>query len=339
MDKQYLLPDISVIIPTYNYAHYIIEAINSILQQDYPQEKVEIIVVDDGSTDNTSEVLHEFISSKTIQYSYQENKGKASATYKAIQKCSGKYIFNLDADDYFLPDKLKYTVNIFEDDASIVHVASPARQIMPDGSCRVEPIPGDIVQRKLEGAWLLERFMNANLLVGGGSTYAARSSALKSIEIPDAVDMYIDEFLVLAILSLGNSFFINECLSVWRGHGFNYSVESKKSEVQLAKSKRLLASSDGVLLYLKNNNYNEDLVNIYRLKNATHHLSYKESLNAKNLKDIALYASEVFLYIRPNWNLIKKYHVINRLLPTSIFNFLKKTFLGSNKKFISDQVA
>ena len=50
-------PLISVIIPTYNYANYITEAINSVLQQDYPKDKMEIIVVDDGSTDNTKEVL------------------------------------------------------------------------------------------------------------------------------------------------------------------------------------------------------------------------------------------------------------------------------------------
>src|SRR5437764_1056295 len=104
-----MYPLISVIIPTYNYARYIGEAIYSVLQQDYPKDKKEIIVFDDGSTDNTKDILNEFIENKTIRYFYQDNNGKASATYKAIQKASGKYIFNLDADDYFLPGKIKST--------------------------------------------------------------------------------------------------------------------------------------------------------------------------------------------------------------------------------------
>ena len=106
-------PLISVIIPTYNYAAYIQEAINSITEQDYPKDKIEIIVVDDGSTDNTKEVLQYLIQNNTINYYYQQNKGKASATFKAIQLSSGKYIFNLDADDYFLPGKLQKAVTIF----------------------------------------------------------------------------------------------------------------------------------------------------------------------------------------------------------------------------------
>jgi len=56
-----MTPLISVIIPTYNYANYIVEAITSVLNQNYPTDKIEIIVVDDGSTDNTEETLKPFV--------------------------------------------------------------------------------------------------------------------------------------------------------------------------------------------------------------------------------------------------------------------------------------
>src|SRR5690242_2055791 len=103
-------PLVSVIIPTYNYSKYILDAVNSILEQDYPKDKLEIIVADDGSVDNTKEVLAELVDSKTIIYLYQQNAGKTSATAKAIKLAKGKYIFNLDADDYFLQNKIVNTV-------------------------------------------------------------------------------------------------------------------------------------------------------------------------------------------------------------------------------------
>ena len=64
MDK----PIVSIIIPTYNYAQYIKDAINSVLLQDYSKDKIEILVVDDGSTDNTKEVLQYLIETKKIKY-------------------------------------------------------------------------------------------------------------------------------------------------------------------------------------------------------------------------------------------------------------------------------
>src|SRR6476646_875006 len=109
------LPLVSIIIPTYNYGHYITEAISSIRDQNYPTSNIEIIVVDDGSTDNTREVLRKYIERGIIHYYYQPNKGKANATNYAIQKASGKYIFNLDADDYYFPDKISSTVRIYEE--------------------------------------------------------------------------------------------------------------------------------------------------------------------------------------------------------------------------------
>ena len=101
-----MTPLISVIIPTYNYANYIVEAITSVLNQNYPTDKIEIIVVDDGSTDNTEETLKPFVDEGRIVFYSQQNQGKASATYFGIQNCTGEYIFNLDADDYFLPNKI-----------------------------------------------------------------------------------------------------------------------------------------------------------------------------------------------------------------------------------------
>ncbi|HEV8051797.1 MAG TPA: glycosyltransferase family A protein, partial [Parachlamydiaceae bacterium] len=86
---------ISVVIPAYNAEQFIGQTIQSVLDQTYPCH--EIIVVDDGSTDSTKEVLKRFDGS--IRYLYQQNKGPSAARNAGIQVAQGEFICFLDADD------------------------------------------------------------------------------------------------------------------------------------------------------------------------------------------------------------------------------------------------
>src|SRR6185437_7308560 len=97
------LPLVSVIIPTYNCVNYISRAIHSVLFQTYPN--IEIIVVNDGSTDDTSKLLDILFSNK-ITVINQVNKGVAAARNAGIKVAKGKYIAMLDADDIFLNDRI-----------------------------------------------------------------------------------------------------------------------------------------------------------------------------------------------------------------------------------------
>ncbi|MDJ0690560.1 MAG: glycosyltransferase [Xenococcaceae cyanobacterium MO_188.B32] len=106
---------VSVIIPTYNSGRYIEEAIDSVLAQTYTN--YEIIVVDDGSTDNTSQIVQAY--GDRVLYWYQENQGVASARNVGIEKAKGELIAFLDADDFFLPEKLAKQVAYFEEDSSL----------------------------------------------------------------------------------------------------------------------------------------------------------------------------------------------------------------------------
>lgn len=318
------LPSVTVIIPTFNYGHYILEAINSILEQTYPKQLIQIIIIDDGSTDNTKEVLQSLIDNNIVLYHYQANKGKASATYKAIQESSGKYLFNLDADDYYFPEKIEKTVTIFESNPAVVHVASPAKFVNDKKETKfIETIPKDILETPLDGNWLLYRFYNNHILYGGGSTYSARASVLKMIEIPDEVDMYIDEFLIMAILPFGKSYFINKPLSVWREHTTNYSGTVVSKEKLVMRGERLLRSSSALLEYIKNNNFSERIVRIYELIHENRKITQKELTDNKTIKDIFMYAKNVFFKVKPGLHLTKTYKVLNRLIPLQIYQMIK----------------
>lgn len=103
------LHKVSVIIPTYNSGQYIRQAIDSVLAQTY--QDFEIIVVDDGSTDNTADLLNPY--QDRIRYIYQENKRLSGARNTGIRIAQGEYLAFLDADDIFLPHKLETQVKFF----------------------------------------------------------------------------------------------------------------------------------------------------------------------------------------------------------------------------------
>ena len=107
-------PTVSVIIPTYNRAHLISRAIKSVLNQTY--QDFEVIVVDDGSTDNTEEVIKEFQKKdERIKYvRHEKNKGGSAARNTGIKAAKGKYIAFLDSDDEWLPEKLEKQMKVFE---------------------------------------------------------------------------------------------------------------------------------------------------------------------------------------------------------------------------------
>jgi glycosyltransferase involved in cell wall biosynthesis len=100
---------ISVIIPTYNSAEYLPGAVESIRKQTVPPQ--EIIIVDDGSTDHTKQVVEKF--KNDITYIHQKNSGPASARNRALKEVKGNYITFLDADDLWHPQKLENQIGKF----------------------------------------------------------------------------------------------------------------------------------------------------------------------------------------------------------------------------------
>jgi len=106
-----LSPSVSVIIPTYNRAHLTGDAIASVLAQTYAD--FELIVVDDGSTDDTEKRVREFTDPRII-YIKQENMGRSHARNCALNLSRGRYIAFLDSDDLYLPDKLALQVSYLD---------------------------------------------------------------------------------------------------------------------------------------------------------------------------------------------------------------------------------
>lgn len=123
---------VSIIIPTYNREKYIQKALDSVFSQSF--QDVEVIVVDDGSTDNTKVVLEPYIKEGKVKYLYQQNLRVSKARNNGIRNASGKYIALLDSDDYWLDStKLEKQVNYFENNKDCVLTSGGIIRIAENG--------------------------------------------------------------------------------------------------------------------------------------------------------------------------------------------------------------
>jgi glycosyltransferase involved in cell wall biosynthesis len=104
-------PQFSIIIPTFNRATLIWRAVESVMHQTW--QDWELIVIDDGSTDNTAEIINSY-QDERIRYFYQENQERNVARNNGIEQAHGKYVCFLDSDDYFLPNRLQGLYNCLQ---------------------------------------------------------------------------------------------------------------------------------------------------------------------------------------------------------------------------------
>jgi glycosyltransferase involved in cell wall biosynthesis len=127
---------VSVVIPCYNQAHFLGEAIESVLGQTYKRH--EIVVVDDGSTDATSEVAGRYSGVRLIR---QDNRGLSRSRNAGIEHSEGEYLVFLDADDRLLPEALRTGVEYLDSHVECVFAFGHYRFIAQDGSPRAECRP------------------------------------------------------------------------------------------------------------------------------------------------------------------------------------------------------
>ena len=145
-----MAPEITVVIPAYNASLYLAEAIQSVKQQTFAGW--ELIIVNDGSTDNTEEVIKGFLSDSRIKLISQQNKGVSAARNIGIEAASGKYIAFLDADDYILPDDLQVKYDILNKNNLIDFVYSDVMNCdnkLQDKAIHTGVHPGELLREAL----------------------------------------------------------------------------------------------------------------------------------------------------------------------------------------------
>lgn len=150
-------PLVSVVVATYNMGHYLPQAVQSILAQSYPS--VEVIIVDDGSTDDTQAVTQELARDARVRVHHQSNAGQASAKNKGIELSRGEFLAFLDADDAWMPDKLAKQMPLFQGRPAVGVVYS--EYACMDGVGQPLPKPPTQLRRgRVSGELLIENFVS-----------------------------------------------------------------------------------------------------------------------------------------------------------------------------------
>ena len=208
-------PLISVLIDTYNYGGYVEEAIESVLGQDFPCEQREILVVDDGSTDDTAERLRKY--GDSIRYLRKANGGQASAFNFGFAAARGGIVALLDADDMWFPDKLRRVCETMEKnpDAGMVYHRT---QLWRGG----EHVEEDSYFVEVSGHVPANRASLLRYPMIGTSCLAFRRSALQHVlPVPEGLRSQADAYLTALIIFVAPVVALPEFLARYRLHGAN----------------------------------------------------------------------------------------------------------------------
>lgn len=132
LDRVRTMSRVSIVLPTFNRVRFLGDAISSALAQSYAD--LELLVVDDGSTDGTAELVQKFAHDKRVRYFHQENAGVSAARNLAIRAATGDFIAFLDSDDVWLPHKLALQIGLLNRRPDVGMVWTNMDAIRPDGT-------------------------------------------------------------------------------------------------------------------------------------------------------------------------------------------------------------
>jgi glycosyltransferase involved in cell wall biosynthesis len=229
-------PRVSVVIDNYNYGRFLRATLDSVVRQDFPKDDFEIIVSDDGSTDDSRAVIA-FYGERVIGV-LNENRGQATAFNKGIAAARGELVFLLDSDDVWSPDKLKKMVPLFDDPKVGV-----AAHFLQDVDAGLKPL------KDAYPAWpsryTLDDFLDGRCEFTATSGLAFRKSVLeKALPIPKDLFYYLDDFLGARCLFYSEMANLPEVLGLHRVHGGNWCAggyeDPRKIEVDF-KNRELFA--------------------------------------------------------------------------------------------------
>lgn len=227
---------ISVVVTAYNYARYLPAALDSVLAQACPHE-VECIVVDDGSTDETPEVMRAY--EGRVRYLKRENGGQGAAFNTGFEASTGDLVAMLDADDTFLPRKLSSAARAFEDDESLGLVHHALGLIGPeggwigrDGSPQNPPDTVPTLEHPADGD------VRERLLVQGFPYIFApcsglvfrRSALALAMPVPARIKSDTDAMVALPVALFHKVKYLPDILGGYRVHGQNISATRKEAD-------------------------------------------------------------------------------------------------------------
>lgn len=241
---------VSVVIPNYNYGRFLREALDSALNQTY--KPLEVVVVDDGSTDESHEILAEY-ETKGVKVIRQKNCGVGAARNTGAKASSGEVIAFLDADDIWFPEKLEKQVAAFDGDSELGLVSCGMQEFNQQG---------EVINTYEEGqeGWLSKKMLTFDApVIVSGSAVAVRRDIFERISgFDERKELHPSEdwdffYRVSRVSKVG---FVKEILIHYRNHGDNGHLKIPRFEnAMLLAYKKIFRTTDREVLQLRRKSY------------------------------------------------------------------------------------
>jgi len=230
-------PTVTALIDTYNHERFIADAVISALNQDFQRSEMEILVVDDGSTDQTPDIVRKF--APQVRLLRKANGGQASAFNVGIPEAAGKFIACLDGDDWWAPSKITRALETFQAEPELGFVGHGDILVHPDGRQSVHVLRESCRFRAntLEGAHQLRRrkpFL-------GTCRMTARTEVLRQVlPVPEVLTIQADEYVFTLAAALCEVRILPEPLFYYRLHESNAFQTSTGNPEALRRKYRTL---------------------------------------------------------------------------------------------------
>jgi glycosyltransferase involved in cell wall biosynthesis len=232
-------PFISVLIDTYNHERFIEQAIASVLEQDVADSEREVIVVDDGSTDRTPELVRKF--EPRVSLLRKTNGGQASAFNAGIPECRGEVVAFLDGDDWWTPGKLRAVTDALASDGAVGLVGHGITEVYSDGRQHTELLK-EVSRFRIvskEGA----RAFRVRKSFLGTSRMTYRADVLRKIgKVPETLTFEADEYLFTLAGLFAEVQILREPLTFYRLHDKNAFQIAEGTAEALRRKQRVLAA-------------------------------------------------------------------------------------------------
>ena len=239
---------VSVLIGTYNYAHFLANCLESVCGQTRPPE--EVIVVDDGSDDGTEDVIRHF---SGVRYIRQNHEGKAAAFNRAVRESTSDILCHLDADDFWMPEKLELVCRELAQRPAIGGVIHETSHVGEDGEpiqlpYAIAPYPPSTIltcEGVEELGFLYPLPRARGVMAGNPNTVCARRAALLDMfPLPPDMGLAVDAIFLAGAIRFGLLYLPKE-LAAYRHHGQNAWLKNPRATQHIINfQKYLLANKE-----------------------------------------------------------------------------------------------
>lgn len=231
-------PLVSVLIDTYNHEQFIEQAIASVLEQDISLPDADIVVVDDGSTDRTPELVRRF--EPHVRLLRKSNGGQASAFNAGIAECRGEIVAFLDGDDWWEKEKLRIVLEAFDASPDIGAVGHGLFEVDAEGRRLYRNKPDRVYRCFLHNVEEANWFRELMSFLGTSRLAIRRPVIDRLLPVPDPLTIEADEYLATLAIAVSGAIVLDQPLTNYRYHSGNlYQFGAFSQEKARRKAKAL----------------------------------------------------------------------------------------------------